>query len=257
MFFALCLTFFHHGTGYAASFDCAQASRPLEKTICADSELGKADEEMADHFLKKMDSLDSDRSRALLNEQGVWLKQRMDKCPTLDSFCLLKLYVDRINELRTRPPADFRSCKWKNISSHYNWPVSGTFRMAPDCPMDDAGMEFLFSGNVTVGGMLSMRKDEAHNYGETAIFWAEGRWLLPPELDGGGAMRSLRFADEDAALESFSVPHDIRKTTCWNVPAIVTIRAIRVVSRNNLEAGNYADEYRVLKTGKPELCYMQ
>lgn len=73
----LCITAFHLGAAYAASFECAQASGTLEKAICANDQLSKADEEMTKFYSMQKESLDSDRSRVLLNEPRAWLKQRI------------------------------------------------------------------------------------------------------------------------------------------------------------------------------------
>jgi uncharacterized protein YecT (DUF1311 family) len=98
----LCLTFVFHEAGFAASFDCGHASRVVERTICADAELSKADEEMAKYYVKLKESLDAERSQELLSEQRVWLKWRTDKCAQDNSSCLKKLYYDRIHALRVK-----------------------------------------------------------------------------------------------------------------------------------------------------------
>lgn len=99
---ALPLACLQPGTAYTASFDCAQASTPLEDTICTDSRLSEADEELSRDFSRLKDSLDSGQSKALLTEQRAWLKQRTDKCSAANAPCLLRLYNERIEALRVR-----------------------------------------------------------------------------------------------------------------------------------------------------------
>jgi len=86
----------------AASFDCFKASPGLEKEICTDDQLSRADEEMANYFLKLKDSFDSERALQLLNEQRTWLKKRRTLCTAGDLSCLKKLYNDRIYALRIK-----------------------------------------------------------------------------------------------------------------------------------------------------------
>ena len=87
---------------FAASFNCDEASGVLEKTICADSQLSKADEEMSSYYFKLKDSLDAKRSQELLKDQRSWLKLRTKNCAANDSSCLKKLYDERIHVLRIR-----------------------------------------------------------------------------------------------------------------------------------------------------------
>jgi uncharacterized protein YecT (DUF1311 family) len=87
---------------YAASFDCKNTATPLEDAICADPQLGRADEEMADYYNKLKDSLAPDRAQELLIEQRAWLKSRTRSCPTSNVACVTKLYNDRILALRVR-----------------------------------------------------------------------------------------------------------------------------------------------------------
>ena len=91
-----------YSVGFAASFDCADASSTLEKTICSDEELNKADEYMAQYYFKLKESLNTKESKKLLNAQRAWLKLRTTECAADDSSCLKKLYHDRIHALRQR-----------------------------------------------------------------------------------------------------------------------------------------------------------
>lgn len=98
----LCVVFSCSTNSFAASFACEQASNTLERAICANSKLSKADEEMAMYYNKLKESLDASQSHALLSEQRAWLKQRVEECPASDAPCLQRLYSDRIYRLRVR-----------------------------------------------------------------------------------------------------------------------------------------------------------
>jgi uncharacterized protein YecT (DUF1311 family) len=97
----VCLFISNH-IAFAANFDCAQASSGVEKTICGDSQLNRADEEAGSYFFKLKDSLKGARSQELLEEQREWLKLRTTKCDAADAVCLRALYADRIHVLRVR-----------------------------------------------------------------------------------------------------------------------------------------------------------
>lgn len=78
----------------AASFDCAQASSPPEKAICAESRLSELDEQLAYSYKGTAAAVaDLDRLKA---GQLAWLKSR-NQCP--DNACLLNAYQRRIREL--------------------------------------------------------------------------------------------------------------------------------------------------------------
>ncbi len=78
----------------AASFDCKKAASRIEKTICADSELSKADERLAASFADAVAA--SLSPQALHAEQTEWLHDR-DK--ETDAKKLRELYRVRIEAL--------------------------------------------------------------------------------------------------------------------------------------------------------------
>lgn len=89
-------------TVLAASFDCTKASPGMEKEICANAQLSKADEDLANYYFKLKNSLDKKRSEELLREQRDWLEQRSQHCKSDYVTCLIKLYNNRIDALRIR-----------------------------------------------------------------------------------------------------------------------------------------------------------
>lgn len=78
----------------AASFDCAQASSPVEKAICAESRLSGLDEQLATSYKETLANVaDVDSLKA---GQLAWLKSR-NQCR--ESACLASAYQRRIKEL--------------------------------------------------------------------------------------------------------------------------------------------------------------
>lgn len=102
MIMIICFVCLHPLNVFSASFDCLQASSTLEKTICNDPQLSKADEEMGDYYAKLKDTLDVKQFKLVLDEQRVWLKQRIGLCAEGDAACLLPLYKKRIMALRIK-----------------------------------------------------------------------------------------------------------------------------------------------------------
>ncbi|MEO1198734.1 MAG: lysozyme inhibitor LprI family protein [Pseudomonadota bacterium] len=83
----------------AQSFNCNNASTPVESIICNEPYLGALDEEMASLYFSIRNTSGS-RTRSLLQEdQRNWLRLR-NNCG-YDYFCVERAYQVRINELRT------------------------------------------------------------------------------------------------------------------------------------------------------------
>jgi uncharacterized protein YecT (DUF1311 family) len=79
------------------SFNCAKASTQVEKTICGDTELTKADKQLSDEFRKLNSTLKDAHKEKLLTEQKAWLKQR-NLCN--NARCLLESYISRIQDIQ-------------------------------------------------------------------------------------------------------------------------------------------------------------
>lgn len=86
----------------AASFECSTASLEVEKVICADTLLNKADEQMSAYYAKLKSAIGSDESGEMGIEQKLWLMQREIFCPGLSAICLVNAYGKRIDELRAK-----------------------------------------------------------------------------------------------------------------------------------------------------------
>lgn len=83
----------------AASFDCAKASTPIEKTICADGQLSELDSQLMQVYKKSLtESVSADAIKA---EQRLWLKEVRNSCQ--DVACLKSAYSNRISVLTASP----------------------------------------------------------------------------------------------------------------------------------------------------------
>ena len=78
--------------GYSASFDCAKASSPFEKTICSNPNLSSLDEQLANVYKTAKES--ATNPDQLKTEQIAWIKATRN-CGT-DAGCIQQAYKARI-----------------------------------------------------------------------------------------------------------------------------------------------------------------
>jgi uncharacterized protein len=106
---------------WSASFDCQKAHGATEKMVCADPELSKLDEQLAQTYrgaLKtltsqvKNDNAPPDTPAKLIQEQRHWITYVRDICEDID--CLRKAYQERV-QLLTRDPSPFSSIYQSNL----------------------------------------------------------------------------------------------------------------------------------------------
>lgn len=86
----------------AAAFDCAKATAPLDKAICADPKALAQDERMAALYGQVRNGLDEAGKAGLLGDQRYWLRQRTDTCVTdkkADIACALSMTEARAERL--------------------------------------------------------------------------------------------------------------------------------------------------------------
>lgn len=82
-------------TVQAASFDCTKAGTNIEKMICADTEVSRLDEKLAQAYKAALGKAVDKES--FKQKQRVWLKKQRNVCKT--AACLAKVYPERIAEL--------------------------------------------------------------------------------------------------------------------------------------------------------------
>lgn len=61
---------------FAASFDCKKASTKVERMICADADLGEADQWLANYYTRALLGLSAERKEMVRNDQKGWLSKR-------------------------------------------------------------------------------------------------------------------------------------------------------------------------------------
>lgn len=86
----------------AASFDCAKARTPMEKTICGDTELSRLDEDLNKAYRQALQRVDT--SKGVHESQRQWLKNELGACQ--DAACMKQAYQRRIAELGLAQPSD-------------------------------------------------------------------------------------------------------------------------------------------------------
>lgn len=96
----------------AASFNCAKASKHVERLICASAQLSDADTALGQAYALAMSSAASPEE--LRSEQRRWLRDVRDRC--LDEACLIEAYrrhtltLNRVKvSLKAHPPAPVES----------------------------------------------------------------------------------------------------------------------------------------------------
>lgn len=206
----------------AAGFDCAKATAPMEKRICADPEVSDLDGRLAEAFRQALAaSVDKPALRAA---QRAWIKTR-DACP--DAACLRLAYADRLAQLQSATaaasaktaPAPSRSLSRQAWYDRLKWPKDCEEEYQERPSKDDPGVEVHALEGTTrlaiVGcGLFAYQEsavvmlfDEGHS--------APGRLLTFTEYDrdtSGKVERSsttepaglLTFNDADKTLTIFS-----------------------------------------------------
>ncbi len=86
----------------AASFNCSKASTALEKTICDNGSLSKADSTMGKLYFSIRKKLSDYETKVFKQEHKKWLKARSIDCKPTDISCLLDIYNQRIEILSNR-----------------------------------------------------------------------------------------------------------------------------------------------------------
>ena len=85
----------------AQSFDCAKATTPVEKMICADRSIADLDEYLGRYYAAARAG-NAPAASCLQADQAEWLKARRNACA--DAACLKSAYLDRLAELDPLQP---------------------------------------------------------------------------------------------------------------------------------------------------------
>ncbi|MCA9131152.1 MAG: DUF1311 domain-containing protein, partial [Planctomycetales bacterium] len=87
------------GKVHAASFECGKASTSIEKSICRDTRLNAADEQLGAIYSMVRRNLPDAASIALKAEQNRWIKSRNEQCASGSVECLTSWIEARISAL--------------------------------------------------------------------------------------------------------------------------------------------------------------
>lgn len=79
----------------AASFDCAKASSPREKSVCADPQLSAIDEEIAASYAAARATLSPEGAETMRKSQRSWLRFLDKACPAGAASCLMPWFEGR------------------------------------------------------------------------------------------------------------------------------------------------------------------
>lgn len=90
-----------------ASFDCAKATSPVEKTICSNEGLAAMDREMAADFVKTLDETPTKSRVAIIDMQRRWLRDFADQCNSAGDirYCIRSRYSKWLRD----EPEDLRN----------------------------------------------------------------------------------------------------------------------------------------------------
>ncbi|MBS0273255.1 MAG: DUF3298 domain-containing protein [Proteobacteria bacterium] len=90
-----------------ASFDCAKATAPIEKTICSDANLARQDRYVAEAYRQKAGGTDEAAKKPIRDAQRAWLASRTAQCGAKKGAaaiaCLTSLYDARLTALTGAP----------------------------------------------------------------------------------------------------------------------------------------------------------
>lgn len=86
------------------SFDCAKASNTVERAVCKDADLAKADRELSQIYAELLGRLTGRARESLVKDQLAWVASRNRGCSGDDvdamSTCLKRRYGERIADLK-------------------------------------------------------------------------------------------------------------------------------------------------------------
>lgn len=167
----------------AASFDCAKAGTPTEKTICKDATVSKLDEEVAAAFRTAQAFWPAGNWKAyILTEQRNWLKDRNSICKA-DVACLKDDYDRRLIYLKSP------DLKWTGRYVAGSCPRDGVFLDAtPSYPEVGVSVDIYVCPDPS-GNMLLQASGKVDATGRLAF-------------NDAGCPRALTFTQDTATLTS-------------------------------------------------------
>lgn len=111
-------------TAHAASFDCAKASHPVEKAVCANADISSLDDTLAVRYkaLTKSLAADSVALRLLKAEQKSWVALVRKNGAKANTDSIRVWYKNRVEDL---------GLKWQAVSKRQL--VDGNYSVSTEC----------------------------------------------------------------------------------------------------------------------------
>lgn len=116
---------------HGASFDCTRAKTTLEKTICGNAELDRADSRLGRAYQQLLRTLPVEARRRTRMDQRAWLPMREVHCLSNDPGCLIGVYEERIRFLEYRLSPVFEASPSGAVGGQYSIGESMTLRVYP------------------------------------------------------------------------------------------------------------------------------
>jgi len=157
---------------HAASFDCTRATTAVEKMICDQPDLSRADEQLAQTFASALAA--TLRPGALRGDQVRWLAER-DKLATADK--LREAYRTRTSELTAQTEA------WRKFVRDVPLDEAKTSCLVPpEAPSDTCTVEAfgIVSGSTDLRYQQQLYKDGALRAGAGIVVFRNNGSLLTP-----------------------------------------------------------------------------
>lgn len=201
----------------AASFDCAKAATPVERTICSNPQLSSFDEEMAEVYRPLAQS-----SRPTILSQRDWLRYGRNTCK--DQACLMHQYQSRIAELKA--------------GTHLHWAerampdvINGTTAFAP-------GSVVFTQVSPELRFIAQWVKD--NNIIDQAYQLAHAKYNYPASLKISASLcqtsNAFYLAEQDAVFICYELINDIYQRAFNSNPtdnASRTVRTARFITALN------------------------
>lgn len=175
------------------SFDCAKAAAPVEKAICRDAGLARADAAVGRAYERLRKSLDAQAAKALREDQRWFIGVRdaaYDAAPANRTQSLKALLDERaraLSQIRSDPPAGVVG-RWRNVAGGVDVVDDGAGRLTVEAnaahPLDGRWLCDTAGSGRLVGAELKVQADD--DEGSFLKLTREGAALRVQALDANG-----------------------------------------------------------------------
>jgi uncharacterized protein len=187
----------------AASFDCAQAARPLEKLICADADLSRLDDDMTGRYRNALARLSPAGQAILRQGQRDWISFTRTHCEArigkpANSFggdarqCLENEYKGRIRLLESAA---------QRIGPYLFSHIAKYF-LVPSVAGDEGGSRsgFVFA-EVSIPRIDTPMNEDTIRWNAMAEAWMRANSNVGENVDCDLTVKCISRADEDLSVE--------------------------------------------------------